>query len=141
MLLIELISISKMGVSLIETCFCSRLYGIYFWFSLILCVYLTRKTCGQHWFISLNIWDTLIHLAISCCVVWVFDFVVDFVFCVLVCIKHESYILTLRIRGFMNLRHHIYKQLPERDISITYYNPSQMNRTGFFSIFTRFVHK
>ena len=28
MLLIELISISNMGVSLIETCFCSRLYGI-----------------------------------------------------------------------------------------------------------------
>ena len=27
MLLIELISISNMGVSLIETCFCSRLYG------------------------------------------------------------------------------------------------------------------
>ena len=30
MLLIELISISNMGVSLIETCFCSRLYGIHF---------------------------------------------------------------------------------------------------------------
>ena len=29
MLLIELISISNMGVSLIEMCFCSRLYGIY----------------------------------------------------------------------------------------------------------------
>ena len=29
-LLIELISISNMGVSLIETCFCSRLYGISF---------------------------------------------------------------------------------------------------------------
>ena len=28
MLLIELISISNMGVSLIKTCFCSRLYGI-----------------------------------------------------------------------------------------------------------------
>ena len=27
MLLIELISISNMGVSLIETCFCSQLYG------------------------------------------------------------------------------------------------------------------
>ena len=27
MLLIELISISNMGVTLIETCFCSRLYG------------------------------------------------------------------------------------------------------------------
>ena len=32
---------------------------IYFWFSHILWVYLTRKTCGQHWFTSLNIWDTL----------------------------------------------------------------------------------
>ena len=31
MLLIELISISNMGVSLIETCFCSRLYGISNW--------------------------------------------------------------------------------------------------------------
>ena len=30
MLLIELISISNMGVSLIETCFCSRLYGIWY---------------------------------------------------------------------------------------------------------------
>ena len=30
MLLIELISISNMGVSLIETCFCSRLYSMYF---------------------------------------------------------------------------------------------------------------
>ena len=29
MLLTELISISNMGVSLIETCFCSRLYGTF----------------------------------------------------------------------------------------------------------------
>ena len=28
----------------------------YFWFPHILWVYLTRKTCGQHWFTSLNIY-------------------------------------------------------------------------------------
>ena len=51
------------------------------------------------------------HFPHLCCVVWVFDFVVDFVF---VCIKHESYILTLRIRGFMNLPHHMNKQFGEK---------------------------
>ena len=37
----------------------------YFWFSHILWAYLTRKTCGQHWFTSLNIWDTLWHLNLN----------------------------------------------------------------------------
>ena len=39
----------------------------YFWFPLILWVYSTRKTCVQHWFISLNIYyNDLGHPKVQC---------------------------------------------------------------------------